>query len=947
MTRKLFTFALALLVAGSARAYDFKAGDLYYNIIDEAAKTVEVTYEEFYSSNNYSSLSGAITIPAAVTYNDTEYSVTSIGLRAFYYCYTLTQVTIPNSVTYIGWSAFQNCYALAQVNIPGCVTSIGDYAFCSCDALTQITIPESVESIGSSAFSYCPSLTQVTIPNSVTNIGGGAFSRCEALTAINVESGNTAYCSENGILFNKDKTLLAQYPAGKPGTAYIIPDGVTSIGSDAFYYCKALTQVTIPNSVTSIGNSAFSGCSALTQVTIPNSVTSIGDNTFSSCYSLTQVNIPNSVTSIGDDMFWGCMKLTEITIPNSVENIGISAFSSCSALTQVNIPNSVTSIGNSAFSYCTALTQVDIGNSVTSIGDRAFSYCTALAEITALPTVPPTITASTFSNINLQIKVSIPEESKDAYMADENWKLLLDLSAGQVNGTCGDNLTWTFTTADSTLTISGTGNMYDYSYNNQPWGCFIQSIKNISMPEGLTSIGDDAFFGCSALTQITIPNSVTSIGDDAFFGCSALTQITIPNSVTSIGNSTFSGCSKLTQVTIPESVESIGSSAFYACSALTQVTIPNSLTSIGDRAFQNCSALAEMTVLATVPPTITANTFSNINLQVKVSIPEESKDAYMADENWKWLLDLSAGQVSGTCGDNLTWIFTTADSTLTISGTGEMYNYNSSDQPWYNFYQGIKNISISEGVTSIGNNAFSNYSTLMQITIPDGMTNIGNSAFIGCSALTQVTIPNSVISIESYAFAWCSALMEMTILATVPPTVGTDVFYNVSRDIPVYVPIEALEDYQTADTWKEFNLHAMPTALQTPSMPESIRVYGGMLHNPQGLPVSIYDMQGRMVYSGTAATVSQPAGVYVVLCAGASVCGALRRRKPQGAVLIAASQRLLSRRERKRFRRFLCVATLCPRVFLSAGHPVLRHGVLGGKCENGHRRCGSAIQYRA
>ena len=111
----------------------------------------------------------------------------------------------------------------------------------------------------------------------------------------------------------------------------------------------------------------------------------------------------------------------------------------------------------------------------------------------------------------------------------------------------------------------------------------------------------------------------------------------------------------------------------------------------------------------------------------------------------------------------------------------------------------------------------------------------------------------------------------MTVLATVPPTIGgASTFYNVSRDIPVYVPAESLKDYQVAYTWREFNLHAMPTALQTPSMPESIRVYGGLLHNPQGLPVSIYDMQGRMVYSGTAATVSQPAGVYVVRCAGAS-----------------------------------------------------------------------------
>ena len=248
--------------------------------------------------------------------------------------------------------------------------------------------------------------------------------------------------------------------------------------------------------------------------------------------------------------------------------------------------------------------------------------------------------------------------------------------------------------------------------------------------------------------------SVTSIGDRAFSGCYALKQITLPESVTSIGSGAFQVCSALKQITLPESVTSIGDRAFYYCSALTQVTIGSGVTSIGNGAFYNCSALAEMTVLPTVPPTITAYTFSNINPQVKVSIPEGSKEAYMADENWKWLLDLSAGQLSGTCGDNLTWTFTTADCTLTISGTGDMYNYN----PWYEFNQAIKNISIQDGVTSIGSSAFRYCSALTQVTIGSGVTSIGDAAFYECSALTQVTIGNSVESIGDRAFYGCSAL---------------------------------------------------------------------------------------------------------------------------------------------------------------------------------------------
>ena len=171
-------------------------------------------------------------------------------------------------------------------------------------------------------------------------------------------------------------------------------------------------------------------------------------------------------------------------------------------------------------------------------------------------------------------------------MADENWKQLLYLSAGELSGTCGDYLIWTFTTADCTLSISGRGEMYDYNYpSDQPWYNFNQGIKNISLPDGMTSIGDKAFSGCSALTQVTIPDGVTSIGFDAFDNCYALTQVDIPNSVTSIGDYAFYNCSALAQVILPNSVTNIGGGAFANCYALTQVDIPNSVTSIGFDAF--------------------------------------------------------------------------------------------------------------------------------------------------------------------------------------------------------------------------------------------------------------------------------------------------------------------------------------------------------------------------
>ena len=178
---------------------------------------------------------------------------------------------------------------------------------------------------------------------------------------------------------------------------------------------------------------------------------------------------------------------------------------------------------------------------------------------------------------------------------------------------------------------------------------------------------------------------------------------------------------------------------------------------------------------------------------------------------------------------------------------------------------------VPASVTSIAKYAFAGSNALTEVTLPEGLTDIAEYAFAWCRNLTKISLPESLDNIGKLAFVECSALTELTVLATTPPTLGTDVFLNVSRDIPVYVPATSLDTYKAANVWKEFtNLQTITTAIHTPSMPESIRVYDGMLHNPQQLHLTLYDMQGRQVYSGTAATVSQPAGVYVVRYAGAS-----------------------------------------------------------------------------
>ena len=248
---------------------------------------------------------------------------------------------------------------IKTVNIASSVTTIGKRAFSGCEILTSITIPDSVTTIGDNAFYDCASLTSVTIPDSVTTIGDSAFYNCTNLTNIKVASDNKYYSNDSyGVLFNKDKTKLIQYPTGNARTSYKTPDSVTSISGYAFYNCDSLTSVTIGNSVTTIGRYAFYDCNSLTSVTIGNSVTTIDNSAFYNCTNLTSVTIGNSVTTIGYGAFSYCTSLTSVTIPDSVTTIGAFAFLSCDSLTSITIPGSVITIDYMAFFDCDSLTDV-------------------------------------------------------------------------------------------------------------------------------------------------------------------------------------------------------------------------------------------------------------------------------------------------------------------------------------------------------------------------------------------------------------------------------------------------------------------------------------------------------------------------------------------------------------------------------------------------------------
>lgn len=305
--------------------------------------------------------------------------VTNIGSGAFSNCISLTSITIPNSVTSIGDYIFQWCVELKSITIPTNLKSISRFAFLSCWKLSSVTISDGVTRINEGAFAACKSLVSITIPGSVTNISENAMSGNQNLTSINVDKDNSKYLSIDGVLYDKDASILMQCPGGK--TSITIPNTVEAIGAGAFFGCINLTSITIPNSVTSIGEGAFQGCRNLTSMVIPSSVINISGNAFSTCESLVSITIPNSVTCIESHLFDGCTSLTTLTIPNNVISIKECAFWNCSGLVSITIPNSVTRIERQAFEACTNLTSVTIPNSVRYWGGYVFWECSNISEI--------------------------------------------------------------------------------------------------------------------------------------------------------------------------------------------------------------------------------------------------------------------------------------------------------------------------------------------------------------------------------------------------------------------------------------------------------------------------------------------------------------------------------------------------------------------------------------
>ncbi|GHV67934.1 hypothetical protein FACS1894199_14350 [Bacteroidia bacterium] len=694
--------------------------------------------------------------------------------------------------------------AIKTVVIGEGVTIISPMAFSNCTSLASVTIPNSVTSISYFAFNGCTGITEINIGSGLTDVANLPTSN-SGLTAINVDAANTAYSSEDGILFNKTKTTIIRYPAGKQG-AYTIPNDVDTIGSLAFSGCSGLTEVTIPNSVTSIESRAFYGCSRLTSVTIPNSVTSIGEQAFYGCTGIKKLTIEDGTTALSvvnyykinlsptthygsfdncliDTLYLGRSityatkpsdsyystppfgtALKQVTIGNSVTSIGDAVFADCYGLTSITIPNSVTSIGDAVFADCYGLTSITIPNSVTSIGNVAFYGCTGIKKFT----IADGTTALSFGSSAL------------SSAAIDTLYLGRNVSSTDNNSIFGQALKQV-TIGDSVTSIP------QYAFS----GC--NRLTSVIIPNSVDTIGSSAFSNCTGIKKLTIEDGTTALSvvnyyDDnshyeSFYNCAidtlywgrninatnysdaslfgtVLKQVTIGDSVTTINDYLFNGCSNLTGITIPSGVTSIGIYAFSGCSGLQgTLTIPSGVRIIGDNAFSGCSGLTDTLTIPSGVTRIGAGAFYGCSSLTNVTIPNT-------------ITSINPIAFSG-CSSLASVII---PNSVTNIGEGAFSDCTS-----------LASVTIPDSVTTIRLGAFSNCSRLASVTIPNSVTSIGISAFLGCSRLASVTIPSSVTSIGDITFSGCSSLTSVTIPEGVT-TIGLQAFYGCSRLTSVTIP---------------------------------------------------------------------------------------------------------------------------------------------------------------
>lgn len=581
-------------------------------------------------------------------------------------------LVIDNGVTSIGQEAFEFCSGLTNVTVPDSVTSIGQYAFLRCYNLTSVTIGNGITNINLGAFSFCSGLTSIEINNSTPPTLGYEALRDTNNCPIYVPCDSVNIYKANSNWSSFSDRIFGIPPCGEPPTYYklqsvysngnsrnVACDGynltlssATTKPNSSSYPYSAMTSAEIGECVSTIGDSAFSGCRSLTSITIPSSVTNIGKYAFEICRNLTSIDIPSGVTSISRGTFKNCSGFTSFTVPNTITSIGANAFEGCSGLTSftfssgitaingntlayctkiknIDIPSGVTNIGVYAFHMCTGLTSIDIPSGVTSIGDSAFLMCSGLTSITINRTTPPSLDNYAFDNTN-NCPIYVPSGSVNTYKSAWNSgyknyaNRIYAIGATKFRATYEGGTQYSIWCNSSTSITSAM---------TRPSGYIYTAMTKAEIGGCNTTIGENAFSGCTSLTSVTIPNSIRTLSTRSFSRCESLSSVTIPSSVTTIGGNAFTYCTSLEKIDVPNSVTVISGSAFQSCTSLTSVTIQTSTTTIGSHAFENCTSLNSVTVNRLTPPTLGNAAFDNTN-NCPIYVPSSVVSTYKSASGW-------------------------------------------------------------------------------------------------------------------------------------------------------------------------------------------------------------------------------------------------------------------------------------------------------------------------
>lgn len=680
---------------------------------------------------------------------------------AFKNCNKLKQIKFSKSLQSIEYEAFNSCINLSDIKIPSNVTEIQEEVFSNCKNLKNIELSENIEEISYELFSNCTSLETIEIPSKVTAIESSAFKMCKNLKNIFVSEDNKTYASIDGILYDKSKTTLLQYPSGKLLKEYAIVSGTENIKASAFAKNIYLEKIVLPESILSIERSAFSGSENLHTINIPSKVTTIEDHLFYECTNLAHIELAKEITSIGNYAFYGCTNLTSIELPEGIKTIGWHAFDIQNLY--ISLPDSLTNIDESAFGRREGL--------------KIFCH--------------QGTTAQNYAN-RFHVECVLVEGN----LSEALWKAVEER---EDTGIIGDT---DITVDENGFIITKEGILTNY----------IGKEENIQIPERVTRIDDNAFYECNILTSVEIQKNVKSIGYAAFSNCSNLEKVVMSEGMLEIEMDAFNSCSSLKEVYMPSTVKEIGRDAFADCINLKEIVLPENLE-ILYAAFTNCS-LESITIPEKVSE-VDYFAFDGCHQLKEIKVSENnvtytSVDGILFKKDKKELCLYPAGKtekqykipegVSSVGGfisnKNLTYvempnsvikaednIFQNCENLESVKLSENLSEI--SPRMFAHCYH-LKEVTIPKKVTEIGTDAFMNCKNLKEIQIPEGVNTIWLYAFMGCTKLESITIPKSIINIKLNAFNNCPNLKGIAVEADSNLSIDDDIISCIKDDFKIY-----------------------------------------------------------------------------------------------------------------------------------------------------------------